>query len=172
MRFTVIIFPYHIINNYEPEPHQLHAAFTGGDLGGGSIDTAELGGLAVGEGVHGVQGNVEATGGVVDGEDVDALAGVLELPAGAALGRVPAGDGLGSADVGELGDGALRLPALAGNEAVLAVGARHGGQGAGAVVVAGVVGDCIYVSGGGRGWMAGGETDRRWLRRPWPRRRR
>lgn len=43
--------------------------------------------------------------------------------------------------MGEVGDGALGLVAVAGDEAVGAVGARDGGQGAGGVIVAGVVGD-------------------------------
>lgn len=55
--------------------------------------------------------------------------------------RVPAGDLGGAADVGELGDGALGLVAVAGDQAVGAVGARDGRQGAGGIIVAGVVGD-------------------------------
>lgn len=77
---------------------------------------------------------------MVDGEDVDGTAVVGELPAGAALGRVPATNGGGTAD--ELGaDLALCLPAVPGDEAVLAVGAGDGGQGAAGIIVAGVVGD-------------------------------
>ena len=80
---------------------------------------------------------------MVDGEDVDALALVGELPAGAALVRVPARDGLGTADVRELGDLALGCPAVLGDQAICAVGAGDLGERAGAVVIAGVVGDCI-----------------------------
>lgn len=43
--------------------------------------------------------------------------------------------------MGEVGYGALGLVAVAGDEAVGAVGAGDGGQGAGGVIVAGVVGD-------------------------------
>lgn len=43
--------------------------------------------------------------------------------------------------MGEVGDGALGLVAVAGDEAVGAVGARDGGHGAAGVIVAGVVGD-------------------------------
>lgn len=64
------------------------AALADGDLDGGGVDTAKSRGLAVGQLVHGRLGEVEAAGGVVDGEDVDGPAGVGELPAGAAL-RLP-----------------------------------------------------------------------------------
>lgn len=62
------------------------------------------------------------------------------------VGGAPAGNGVRAADVGELGDGTLRLPAVLGDQAVDTVGARDSGQGAAGVVVAGVVGDA-----GGRG---------------------
>lgn len=113
----------------------------GGSLDNGGLDAAEGLGLAVGELVQGGLGDVEAGGGVVDGQDVDGAAAVAQLPAGAARGRVPAGDLGGAADVGEAGDGALGLVAVAGDEAVGAVGARDGRHGAAGVVVAGVVGD-------------------------------
>ena len=69
------------------------------------------------------------------------MALVGELPAGAAGGRVPAPDGDGAADVGEVGGLAERLPAEAGGEAVGAVGAGYLGEGAAGNIVAGVVGD-------------------------------
>lgn len=47
--------------------------------------------------------------------------------------------------MGKVGDGALGLVAVAGDEAVGAVGARDGRQGAGGVIVAGVVGDWMSV---------------------------
>ena len=124
-----------------PPNESLQAAVLGGDLGGLGVDTAELSSLAVGEGVHGIEGDVEASSGVVDGKDVDGLALVLELPASAARGGVPASDGLGATDVRELGHVALSLPAVAGDETVSTVGAGDGGQGAATVVIAGVVGD-------------------------------
>lgn len=43
--------------------------------------------------------------------------------------------------MGEVGDGALGLVAVAGDEAVGAVGARDGSHGAGGVIIAGIVGD-------------------------------
>lgn len=55
--------------------------------------------------------------------------------------RVPAGNLGGTADVREVGNGTLGLVAVAGDEAVGAVGARDGGHGAAGVIVAGVVGD-------------------------------
>lgn len=120
----------------------LETAVADRNLGRRSIHASQLHSLATRQGVHGVERNVEAGGGVVNGQDVDGVAAVRELPAGAAGGRVPAPDGGGASDVGELGDLALRLPVVAGDEAVGAVGAGDGCQGTRAVVVAGVVGDC------------------------------
>lgn len=119
----------------------LQTALANIDLASSSVNASELVSLAVGEGVHGIEGNVEARGRVVDGEDGDGLAVVLELPAGAAGGRVPALDGLDAADPRVPRDLALGLPAVVGDEAVGAVGAGDAGEGAGAVVVANVVGD-------------------------------
>lgn len=135
--------PIHAVNSFvlSSAVDSLQTTGADGDLGGGSIDAAEGDSLAVGEGVHGVEGNVEARGGVVDGEDVNGLAVVGELPAGAALVRVPAGDGGGGTDVGEAGDLALGLPAVLGDQAVGSVGAGDGSQGAAAIIVAGVVGN-------------------------------
>lgn len=62
----------------------LQAAGAEADLLRLGLNAAEAAGLAVGEVVHGGEANVEARG-VVDGEDVDGLAVVGELPAGAAL---------------------------------------------------------------------------------------
>lgn len=60
-------------------------AVGGSDLDGGGLDTAEGGGLAVGQLVHGGLGDVEAGGGVVDGQDVDGAPTVAQLPASSAL---------------------------------------------------------------------------------------
>jgi len=129
------------------------------DLGDGSVNTAKGSSLAVGEVVHGVKGNVQAAGGVVDGKDVDTmtcqsvpykigsravnsrLAVVASRPASAARGAVPATDSLDTANIGEAGSLALRLPAVLGHEAVGAIRARDDGERAGAIIVAGVVGD-------------------------------
>lgn len=78
---------------------------------------------------------------MVDCEDVDRLALVLETPAGAARRRVPPGHGRNTANVGEFGDFALRLPVVARDQAVGSVGAGDGGERACGLVVAGVVGD-------------------------------
>ena len=56
---------------------------------------------------------------------------------------VPPLDGRRRADVREPRDLALRLPAVPGDQAVLAVRAREEFQGPAAVVVAGVVGHCV-----------------------------
>lgn len=92
-------------------------------LGSGSINPAELDSLVVGESVHRSGRNVETSSSMVDGQDVDALSLVGKLPAGTAASRVPASNCLSAADVGELGDVALGLPAVLGDETVLAVGA-------------------------------------------------
>lgn len=55
------------------------------DLDGGGLNAAEGGSLAVGQLVHGGLGEVEAGGGVVDGEDVDGAPAVAQLPASSAL---------------------------------------------------------------------------------------
>lgn len=45
----------------------LETASTGIDLGGGSINTTQRLSLAIGEGVHGLEGEVETNVSVVDG---------------------------------------------------------------------------------------------------------
>lgn len=104
------------------------------------VDAAELDSLAICEGVHGIKANVEARGSVVDSEDVDLLALVLEAVAATTVGRVPALDDVDTTDV--LGrDVALSLPAILGDETILAIRARDSGHGARLVIVASVVGD-------------------------------
>lgn len=122
-------------------PNLSQSAVLAGDPRRLGVDPAELDSLPTGELVHGLLGDVEALGGVVDGEDVDLLALVLEAVADAALGRVPAGDGGGAADVGEALDLTEGVPAVLGDEAVRAIGAGQLREGAGGDVVAGVVGD-------------------------------
>lgn len=79
---------------------------------------------------------------MVDGEDVDGLALVGGLLAEAAVGRVPAGNGCSTADVGESRNVALLSPAgVLGYEAIGTVGARDSSEGAVGVIVASVVGD-------------------------------
>lgn len=123
-------------------PHALNSTVLDRNLGRLDIDTTQLHGLAAGQLIHGPLANVEARGGVVDSQDVDALAVVLQVPAGTARGGVPAGDGGGTANVGEVRDLALGVPAVLGDEPVDAVGAGEGGERASGLVVAGVVGDC------------------------------
>jgi hypothetical protein len=115
------------------------------DLG---LDAAELSTLATGEGVHGIETNVEARGGVVDGEDVDLAALVLEAVAATTVGGVPASDDVDTTDVLG-GDVALGLPAVLGDETVGTVRAGDGGHGARLVIVASVVGDSGGRDGGG-----------------------
>lgn len=137
----------------------LKAAVANRNLGSSSIDATELDRLVVSESVHGGLGNVEASSNMVDGKDVDALALVCELPAGAARRGVPTGYGLGAADVGELWDVALGLPAVPSDQAVLAVGASDGGKRSGGLIVSGVVGDCQMYKRGVRLEKIGGEDE-------------
>ena len=74
-----------------PSPRRpLKPANAGGDLVDGGLDDTELHRLAVGELVHRLEGDVEARASVVDGEHVDGVAPVRELPAWAAVRRIPA----------------------------------------------------------------------------------
>jgi hypothetical protein len=91
--------------------------------------------------IHGSQCDVEAGVGVVDGEHIDAPSLVVESPAGTTIGRVPSYDGLRTADIWEGGNVALRLPVLAGDEAVWSIGAGDCGERACVVVIATIVGD-------------------------------
>lgn len=77
---------------------------------------------------------------MVDGEHVDGLAVVGGLPAGAAVRRVPAGDGLGASDVGESPDLSLGLPAVLGDQAIWSVRAGDRRETSSGVVVSGVIG--------------------------------
>lgn len=113
------------------------------DLGGCSIDTTKLDSLAVSESVHGGERNVETRGSMVNSQNVDALALVGELPAGTTGGRVPSRNGLSAADVWELGDVALRLPAIPRDQAILAIRAGHGCERPGRLIVAGVIRDYL-----------------------------
>ena len=68
----------------------LQPAVTGSDLRHGRLHNAEVLGLVVRQLVHRREGNVEPRPRVVDSEDVDRVVLVLQLPACAAVGRVPA----------------------------------------------------------------------------------
>ena len=56
------------------------------DLLNGSFDPTEANGVAVGQVVHGAEGNVEAAG-AINGKNIDGLVIVGEFPARAALQR-------------------------------------------------------------------------------------
>lgn len=87
----------------EPAVAQSHLR----DIG---LDAAKLDSVAVRQVVHGGEANVEAGCRMVNGQNVDGLAVVASRPARAAVGRVPAADGLGAADVGEPRNVSLLLP--------------------------------------------------------------
>lgn len=84
-----IFFPTSLTTrNSKPAASSLWQTAVGGsDLDGSGLNAAEGGSLAVGELVHGGLGDVEAGGGVVDGQDVDGAATVAQLPASSALRR-------------------------------------------------------------------------------------
>lgn len=84
---------------------------------------------------------------MINRENINALSLVSELPAGTAFGRVPARDGLRTADVGKLGNLALSLPLVFCDETVFAVGTGDGCEGAAGFTVAWVVGDCSVLDG-------------------------
>lgn len=75
------------------------------------VDTAQLDSLAVRQVVHGAQADVETIRRVVNSQDVDRPAVVRRRPARTTGGGVPSANGRGAADVGEVGDLALVLPA-------------------------------------------------------------
>ena len=83
-------------------PYYLETTHAGVDLLGLGVDTPQEDTVAAREGVERSERNVEARGRVVDSEHVDGHAVVGELPAGAALRRVPSRDHGGTADVGEI----------------------------------------------------------------------
>ena len=126
----------------------LEAANRGRNLLSSDIDTSQKHRLVVGELVHRVQADVEAGVGVIDREDVDRVAVVSELPAGAALGRVPTRDRRSGADVREVGQRAEGREAF-GKEAIGPVGTGDGGEALASVVVGLVVRDRDR---GGSGW--------------------
>jgi hypothetical protein len=136
---------------YEITLSRGYVAFRHVDLHRGGIDPAEGNGLAVGEVLHGSEGDVEAAGTLVDAEDVDRPGAIGELPASAARGRVPAANGGDATDVWERGDFELRLPAIASDETVGAIRARDCGHGAAAVVVSLIVRDAVGRCGGSEG---------------------
>lgn len=130
----------HLIKVVELRRLLLEAASRGVGVVDLGVDAAELGSLATSEGVHGIETDVEASGGVVDGKNVDLAALVLEAVAATTVGGVPASNDVDTTDILG-GDVALGLPAVLGDETVAAVGARDGGHGAGLVIVASVVRD-------------------------------
>lgn len=119
-----------------------------GNLLRGDIDPAQLLRLVVRQRIHRRKRDVEARVGMVDREDIDALALVGELPARAARIRVPATDGDRAANVGELRERAEVAEAL-GDQPVLAVGAGDGVEAGGPVVVRFVVRERHAERGGG-----------------------
>lgn len=134
------------------------------------VDPTQLLCISLGQPVHGLQSQVEATWGRVHSQHVDCLIDiaifVVELVALAAVGTVPAVDGGSASDQRESGEGVEGRVAL-GDEAVGAIGTGDCFEGAGAHVKLCVVGDrdglagfCIRVRLGGNS-DGGGEGDER-----------
>lgn len=91
------------------------------NLCGLGVDAANLDTTTTSKLVHGMQTNVEAVATVVNGKDGDATTLVLERPACAARGRVPARDGLGTANEGKARNLVLRLPVVTSDETVVTI---------------------------------------------------
>ena len=128
--------------------HRLKTASRGSDLRRLGVHATKERSLVVRERVHRRERDVEPRVGVVDREHVDALPVVRQLPARAALGRVPSRDRGRAADVGEVWQRAKGAEALR-DHPIRAVGARDGREAAGRVVVRQVVRDRHAERGGG-----------------------
>lgn len=89
---------------------RLETADAQGLLLDSGVNAAELDTVAAGQVVESGQTNVETRSSVVDGNDMDGLAVPGSGPASAAGRRVPAGDGLDTANVRETRDIALDVP--------------------------------------------------------------
>jgi hypothetical protein len=133
-------------------PTPLQTAGAGRRLPNIGVNTAQLGAVAARKVVEGSEANVEASSRAVNSQNVDRLAVVGCGPALAAVGRVPAGDGIRTANVREARNIALNLPVVLPHDAVNAVRARNLGQGTSSLVVALVVAH-------GNGRRSGGERE-------------
>jgi hypothetical protein len=123
---------------------RLETTVAGGYLSVLRIDATKLSSLAVGKLVHGGLGEVETSGSVVNGQDVDGLAVVCDAVAGTALGGVPARNTLVATNAGERWNVSLSVPSVLGDETIGAVRAGQSSQRAAAVIVAGIVGNCTH----------------------------
>lgn len=117
-----------------------HAADVGSNLRCLRIYPTQLNRLAVRKRIQSFLCDVEAGVGVVYCEHIDALSLVVEPPAGTALERVPALNGLRPANI-RGGNVALLVPPFACDETIFTIGAGYFGERARVVVIASVVGD-------------------------------
>lgn len=97
------------------------ATVAGGNLGILSIDATKLRSLVVCELVHGGLGEVEASSGVIDGQNVDGLAVVGDSVAGTALSGVPALYTLVATNAREGRNIGLCVPSILGDKTVCTV---------------------------------------------------
>lgn len=111
-----------------------HLASSGAEL---SVDAAPKGSLIAGEGVHGSQGKDEAIAGMVNSHDLDGIAVVGEVPAGAALGAAPARNARVGTDVRE--ERKFALGRVAADKTVGSVRAGDVVHGAAGIIVTSVV---------------------------------
>lgn len=127
-------------NNYLPCYIPSEATDGAIDLSSRRGDAAEGLGLVVCEDVQGLERQVEAVASMINGENIDRIPVVGDLPASAAASGVPAGHGSGGADVREVREGPEGGVAL-GQETVRPVRAGGRGEGLVGVIVGLVVGD-------------------------------
>lgn len=91
---------------------------------------------------------------MINSQNIDTTTGIRQLITASAVGIVPSGDCGGSSDVGEVLEGALSAVAL-GEETVGSVRTGYHGEGAGGIIVAGVVGYGDGEGAGGHGEEGG-----------------
>jgi len=129
-----------VIPSFHQNPSaRLEATVRGRHLGRRSIDPPQEFSLAIRQVVHRVKIDVEARGGVVDGQDVDRGALILKFPTRPTVRATPASDGLRAADVWEVGEGAEG--GVLAHQALRAVGAGDVVERRGCGVVGGIVRD-------------------------------
>ena len=138
--FPILLCTSHLLRH---QTNHLQSAVASCDLGVLCLNATESLSLAVGEIVHGGLGDVETVASVVDSKNIDSLAVVCDAIAGSALCAVPALNTHVASDTGEASDGALVLPAVLGDQTILAIRAGNGGERAASIIVASVVGDCV-----------------------------
>lgn len=117
----------------------------GGDLFGVSLNEAKLYSVPIRQSVQCLLRNVEARSGRINRQHIDTFPIVCQPPASATVGRVPTGNGVSTANVGETWQLTEGLEFV--NKAVGTIGAGNAVQRPVRVIVGVVKGDFI-----GEGW--------------------